>query len=393
MKKVFKNHLAVIALFLCIILTVLCLLNPFVPYCAHADSFIDDWDGLNESEIKELLDNHLSVQGVDEYYINELTDKTTDTFEEYLTFDNSTGHADLDTSRLEEEFATEYPQLESEIGNVYSEGFDDTVLQSQDTIDLLTDALDENPEDFQYKVATVRAIRRNLSAMNALADEELGYINDSYEFVFYVDPADIEIPPMESNSEQTQPEDPTPSTPEDPDPDPATPPAEEPPLDPATLSWYRENPTLAWNKFSVNMGSGWAIIFAIATLALQALGYKLDFDKGMSTDDADALITSVLSVCVISIPDDLLAGYIGLLSNPLVGVLSNVLSYMLQFTTYNPIGAIFRILYSILIPSLLDGIIVLYRAIAFNEGVELTACWIPTWWDKWGFSIKSVPCE
>lgn len=93
MKKVFKNHLAVIALFLCIILTVLCLLNPFVPYCAHADSFIDDWGGLDESEIKELLDNHLSVQNIDEYYINELTDKTSDTFEQYLTFDDSTGHA------------------------------------------------------------------------------------------------------------------------------------------------------------------------------------------------------------------------------------------------------------------------------------------------------------
>lgn len=388
MKKVFKNYLVVIALFLCTILTTICFLNPFVPYCAHAHSFVDDWDGLNESEIKELLDNHLSVQGVDEYYINELTDKTTDTFEQYLAYDDSTGHAFLDTSELEEEFATEYPQLESEIGNVYSEGFDDTVLQSQDTIDLLTDALDENPEDFQYKVATVRAIRRNLSLMNALADEELGYINDSYEFVFYVDPADVEIPPMESNSEQTQPEDPTPSTPEDPDP--ATPPAEEPPLDPATLSWYWENPTLAWNKFSVNMGSGWAIIFSIITLIIHTGLYSFDVLFRTPISNETAIISNTI-LTGLSAVDDIAAGLVGLASNPLFAIIADVFSYLVQFATQVPFVAIIRIVISILLPSLLDCLIVLYRAIVFNDGVEVTACWIPTWWDKWGFSIKSIP--
>lgn len=291
----------------------------------------------------------------------------------------------MDTSELEEEFATDYPELESEIGNVFSEDFDYSVLQSQDTFDLLADVLGEDLEEFQYKVATVRAIRRNLNAMNELVDEELGYINYAYEFVFYIDPADVEIPPMESNSEQTPPE--------EPDPDPTTPPAEEPPLDSAALSWYWENPTLAWNKFSVNMGSGLAIIFSIATLIIQYGLYGFDIFDNTSVNDMETIINNTITTCVLSVSDDLAAGFVGLVSTPLFGVLANVFSYMLQFTSHTPIIAVIRIVLSIMLPSLLDGIIVLYRAIAFNEGAELTACWIPTWWDKWGFSIKSVPCE
>lgn len=60
------------------------------------------------------------------------------------------------------------------------------------------------------------------------------------------------------------------------------------------------------------------------------------------------------------------------------------------YATSNVAWKVFEIVYGILMPSISDCVIVLYYAMAEYRGVELKLCWIPTWWDKWGLSIKTL---
>lgn len=51
---------------------------------------------------------------------------------------------------------------------------------------------------------------------------------------------------------------------------------------------------------------------------------------------------------------------------------------------------IISLVISITLPSIVDGVVVLYNACKYDKGAELKGCWIPRWRDKWGFSIKSI---
>lgn len=51
---------------------------------------------------------------------------------------------------------------------------------------------------------------------------------------------------------------------------------------------------------------------------------------------------------------------------------------------------ILKVVFEMMMPSKEDCIIILYKVYTTSCGMALTLCWIPTWWDKWGFSIKTI---
>lgn len=78
-------------------------------------------------------------------------------------------------------------------------------------------------------------------------------------------------------------------------------------------------------------------------------------------------------------------------SSDILGYLVSLGSWAVDIlTSSNVAWKVFEIVYGILMPSISDCVIVLYYAMAEYRGVELKLCWIPTWWDKWGLSIKTL---
>ncbi len=85
------------------------------------------------------------------------------------------------------------------------------------------------------------------------------------------------------------------------------------------------------------------------------------------------------------------SGILGLFTSPIISTLADAIAIgitLLENTSI--IFRVFKVLFSIFMPTLVDGAVVLYNAIYFNKGVELKLCWFPTWWDKWGISVTSI---
>ena len=178
-------------------------------------------------------------------------------------------------------------------------------------------------------------INRNISIMNELVDEKFGYINDEYELIFYIE-------------------------------------------DEYVQQWALWGVKVKWNKVTMNMDSDAAIVVALVTLGLRTVFHGWDMRNTMIFMQDDAALVSVLQETLLVIP-------------PVISILANGLSILLTIAGNSSIFIkVITLAISIALPSIVDGVLVLYNACKYDKGVEVKGCWIPTWKDKWGISIKSI---
>ncbi len=226
----------------------------------------------------------------------------------------------------------------TEIEETYGELIFDDSINIEDYV--------ENEEDY-FDISAVRMIRRNIAIMNELVLEEYGEINDDGEFYFY-------------------------ST------------------DGYVTRWRAWGFKLSWNKLQVNFDSDFAITFSIIFLILNIINeVETLIDTINAINNNDELITEVILEAFYYLPIDIASTMVAFFSSEILGYLTNFGGWITDIlTSANITRKVFQILISILLPSISDCIIVLYYALSEYSSINLGLCWIPTWKDKWGFSIK-----
>jgi|GEM_PF-4049973 len=271
-----------------------------------------------------------------------------DNFESYLTGNNIPDSyiEEVDIYLVEKyqeyvHYDTFYIEMETtEVEEKYGEIIYDYSIDTAEYV--------ENEEDI-FDIAAVRMIRRNIKIMNELVLEEYGEITDEGEFIFYTTDEYVE-------------------------------------------QWRAWGFKLSWNKFSVNFDSDFAIIFSIVFLIPAVLvEFRSLADTVIGIKNNDDLIEYVVTEAFFYLPNEIASDLVAFFSSDILGYLVSLGSWAVYIlTSSNVAWKVFEIVYGILMPSISDCVIVLYYAMAEYRGVELKLCWIPTWWDKWGLSIKTL---
>ncbi len=329
LKKLLGKKTKIIAFFLFVVCTSICILNPFSNCIMRAKAlgeiyesiyYLDlDASGFQDGEIDEYLSN----SDVSDEYIDYVDNYVEETYKEYIRFDDyNYEYLTLDIGHFEE---------------LYGVGF----------LSWNFDITDYSEEE-AFEIATLRMINRNISIMNELVDEKFGYINDEYELIFYIE-------------------------------------------DEYVAQWELWGVKVKWNKVTMNMDSDAAIVVALVTLGLRTVFHGWDMRNTMISLQDDAVLVSVLQETLLVIPSDIASGIAGLFTDPVISILANGLSILLTIAGNSSIFMkVITLAISIALPSIVDGALVLYNACKYDRGVEVKGCWIPTWKDKWGISIKSI---
>lgn len=238
-------------------------------------------------------------------------------------------------------YDSHYIEMEmTEIDEKYGEIIYDYTIDAMNYVDDEADLFD---------IAAIRMIRRNIRVMNELVSEDCGEITDDGEFIFYAGDEYVE-------------------------------------------QWRAWGFRLRWNKFSVNFDSDFAILFSIVFLVpaiAVEFGSLADTVQGIKTDDD--LISYVVMEAFYFLPIEIASQVVAFFSSDILSYLVSIGGWAVDIlSSSNVAWKVFEIVYGILMPSISDCVIVLYYALAEYRGVELKLCWIPTWWDKWGLSIKTI---
>ena len=205
-------------------------------------------------------------------------------------------------------------------------------------------------EEGEFEVRTLRMINQNMSVMNELVEEGYGYINDNLEIEFYHEDDYFQL-------------------------------------------WSVGKPIFRWNKVTITGDSDVAILVSIITLALRTIFHAASIESCIRSlsDDGDAVLVAVLRECIVALPSDIAGGIVGLLSDPVISILANSFSILVTLAENSDvILKVIMLLISIWLPSIVDGMVVLYNACKYDKGVEIKRCWIPWKGDKLGYSIKSI---
>lgn len=276
------------------------------------------------AEVAEAqFEQYLTGNNISDSYIEEVDDTLTEKYRQYIYIDE--GHIQMATTEIEEKYS-EYIFNESIPAETYIEY-----------------------EDEYFDIAAVRMIRRNMSIMNDLVDEELGQISEDFEFVFY------------ETDEYVQ-------------------------------QWRVWGCELRWNKIVAKFDSDCAILFSIiflvGALAVEAGSLYTTISAIKNNDD---LIATVVMEAFVYIPTDIAAQLVSFFSNEVLATLTTLGTTAIDLLTSSNIAwTVFEVIYGLLCPSLTDCIIILYYSISQNKGIDLKFCWLPTWREKWGFSIKTI---
>lgn len=216
--------------------------------------------------------------------------------------------------------------------------------------DYSIDAIDYvDEEEDLFDIAAVRMIRRNISVMNELVSEDCGEITDDGEFVFYAD-------------------------------------------DQYVARWLCWDLQLKWNKYSVKFDSDFTIAFSIFFMIpalITGINSFLETIRGISNRE-DLIIEAVMQ-SFFYIPTEFASQIVSYFTSDIMGYLVSAVSWAVDIAlASNTVWKVFEIAYGILMPSITDCVVVLYNAIKEQRGSSFQLCWIPTWKDKWGVSIKTL---
>lgn len=328
-KKILKKKSSIVAICLCVLIMVNFALGVY---------FMPIRKVLAEGEIYEEIENlELGFDGFQEGEADQYLSNN-DVSDEYI--EEMYGYI--------EEIYYEYVSFDSEHIDFDMEYF--VAIYGENFLDEETFDMSYLSEEETFEIATLRMINENISVMNELVDEGYGYINDDFEFVIF------------SEDEYVQ-------------------------------QWKIWNFKLKWNKFTVNVDSDCAIVLSIITLALRTSfhGWNIHNTMNSLAADGDAMLVAVLQECFAVLPSDIASGIVGLFADPVISILANSFSILLTIAGNSSLFLkIITLIISITLPSIVDGVVVLYNACRYDKGAELKGCWIPWIGDKWGFSIKSI---
>lgn len=358
MRTKLKMHIMIEALILCLILTAIFLMTPFVnrvryTYASAGDKPFGDYDpydyfGMEGEELQQYIDSHLSNNDVSDDKIEEMEQKAEEIFIDYLYFDG--GYLNLDTESIERDFANNYSEIYNTYGNLYNLDYwviGDEMRQNIEE-SMVEYYGEEVAEELKFNIGTVSYIKNNIDLMNRLTDEEVGYITNDYEFEFFESDDYVEL-------------------------------------------WRVWGFKLKWNKITANFDSNWATVFSLITLIITFGDFCRDLNDAVCALSNEYVINDIILLAYNNTPGELTDSIIGLFNNKVLGILASIVSIASGILSSGSlVYRIIKIVISFLMPSTIDSLLVLFNSLLFNAGVQLTACWIPTWWDKWGISIKSI---
>ena len=296
-------------------------------------AFIFAFSGVASSSLLAIADDNEAVAGPDavEYLTgNDLSDEEIEdaedlvesTFGPYVT-QTVGGRLQMSTT-----------PIETQLGDaIYDENLDVNVLTGNQA----------------FEVAAVKMIRTNISIMNALYDEQLGYIDNNYEFIF-----------TESDNYVAQ--------------------------------WSAWDFKIKWNKLNVKFDRDFAItfsgLFLVANLVVQATSLYRTLNE---ISNNPGVISSVISDACDDIQISLLNQIAALQNNSSLTYAVNTVTTALQILSAGNVAyKVFEVIFGVLMPSIEDSLVVLYNSIKYSVGMSLQLCWIPTWGVKWGFQIKPL---
>ena len=248
--------------------------------------------------------------------------------ESYLTNSDVSEEQIAETDRLVEERF--YDKLyRDEYGHLY----------------LDTSDVDETDD---FDVATAQMIEQNLAAMNAMVDEGVAYIDDSYELVVIGD-------------------------------------------DDFLQQWSAWGFKLSWNKVTVNMDKDYAILFSSICLVVNVVTISYNI-KNLAKNISDKNgMKDVLYAALNVLPSDISRYIVAFFTNDAIATLLETLCAAVQLLiSSNPIVTVLSIVLSYIVPGLVDSVVVLYNACRYNKGMYVKFCWLPWFGDHWGLTIKSL---
>ncbi len=317
-----KRKTKLISFLLILTLSFGCIIAPYYGQQIYAKALENEFD----EEFDQLANSYLTGNDISDEYIDEQTEEITQQYIEYVHFD--------DNNASKRKLIIDETPIDMKYGAIIYE----------EEIDISEQI--ENEED-AYNIAVIRMIHKNVNAMNQMVEEELGYINDDYEFEFNE-------------------------------------------TDESYARWRMNKPIWSWNCVRIPADSDWAIFFASFFLF-----FKTAFNTVVSCMEAfDSLKTKYeqladkIQYALFYVPNDIATQMVAFFSNTMVSSLIGICSWVLQVvsSTHPFLRALF-IIVDICTPSLLDCIVILYNA-ALNRSINVKICWIPTWWDNWGISIQ-----
>lgn len=327
LKKLFHKRTQVTALLLFLLCIFTFSLNSFAQSIMIAKAEGEIYSEISNVELDEgtyvlkegEANKYLTYPSVTDKYIEELEQDVEMEYYEYITFYSS---------ELEFDFRN--------FKRIYGDNFLDENYPIDESM---------YGEEELFEISTLRMINKNITAMNELVKEDIGYINDSYEFVFFDDYIEL---------------------------------------------WALWNFSLKWNKLTLFMDSDAAIMWSLIVLGLRTIFHGYNIKSTMASLSDDGALVAIVQECCLVLPSDLMSGFVGLFTDPVISILANSFSIILTMAgNANVFIKALQIVVSIVLPSIVDGVVVLYNACKYDKGIELKLCWIPTWKDKWGLSIKS----
>ncbi len=321
-----KRKTKLISFLLILTLSFGCIIAPYYGQQIYAKALENEFD----EEFDQLANSYLTGNDISDEYIDEQTEEITQQYIEYVHFD--------DNNASKRKLIIDETPIDRKYGAIIYD--EETDISEQI----------ENEED-AYNIAVVRMIHKNVDAMNEMVDEELGHINDDYEFVFDV-------------------------------------------TDESYARFRCYNFKLSWNGVSFNGDSDAAILFGGLALVIRVIfnSVKKDFQNAITElHNKTGALETAINVSLESLQGDTFYQLLSFFTNDTVYNLVNTCSFLIElFTGSVLIKKAIKIVIDHFTPTLLDGIIVLYQALKNYKGIQVKLCWRWSFRDSFGLSIKSI---
>ena len=317
-KHFYQRKTGISALALSLFLMISFLLSPFMFPVSMSNRLAKA-----ETAVEEQISSYLAGYGITDEEMDAQAERIASTYSQYVDFEPNGRYLSLDPSLYDAEYR---------------------------------DAVEERNFDFDganftneelAMIGDMRTIYTNISIMNALVDEELGYIDQYGEFIF-----------TQFDSTMTA----------------------------RLRAWGY---SIKWYKLSINLDSDLAIVFAAISLVTQiSLNWSDLGNVIRELTDRRCLETCISGICA-TMPDDTYRAVAYFSASKILEIYDILSVVSNAISEANVLNKVINIIMSYLLPELDDCIIVLYKALRFNHGAKLTMCWVPFFGTKFGLSIKT----